>query len=76
VLLAWANVFAKEKKKEDPPDLEMLEFLGTFETADGKMIDPLQFKEHQQASKTTAKPTPNRNTSQKPEQQKKDENDD
>ena len=24
-----------------PPDAELLEFLGTFETADGKWLDPL-----------------------------------
>jgi hypothetical protein len=75
LLLAWGKAFAKEKQKEDPLDLEMLEFLGTFETANGKMIDPLQFKEHPQLSNKTVKPAPNRKFSQKPEQQKKDVND-
>jgi hypothetical protein len=76
ILLALGDGFAKEKQKEDPPDLEMLEFLGTFETAAGKMIDPLQLKENPQASNLAVKPPPNRKTSQKPEQQKKGENDD
>jgi hypothetical protein len=31
---------AAEKGKAPPPDPELLEFLGTFETAGGKGIDP------------------------------------
>jgi len=74
VLPAGGNAFTKEKK--DRPDMEMLEFLGTYETADCKMIDPLQLKESPQAPKKTVKPAPNRTISQKPEKNKKDENDD
>jgi hypothetical protein len=68
------GVYALTKEKKDPPEMEMLEFLGTYETADGKMIDPLQFKESPQAAKATAKPAPDRAISKKPEQKKKDGN--
>jgi hypothetical protein len=71
---AGGNALAKEKK--DRPDMEMLEFLGTYETADGKMIDPMQFKEPPQSPEKMVKPAPDRTTSQKPEQKKKDGNDD
>lgn len=74
VLPAGGSAFAKEKK--DRPDMEMLEFLGTFETADGKMIDPLQLKEPPQAAKKRAKPAPDRTNPQKPQQKKKDRRDD
>jgi hypothetical protein len=30
-------------REEPPPDMEMLEFLGSFETARGKPVDPLAF---------------------------------
>jgi hypothetical protein len=30
-------------REELPPDMEMLEFLGGFETAEGKPVDPLGF---------------------------------
>jgi hypothetical protein len=30
-------------REEPPPDMEMLEFLGSFETAGGKPVDPLAF---------------------------------
>ena len=70
MLPAWGNAFAKEKK--DRPDMEMLEFLGTYETEDGKMIDPLQLKESPQATKTKAKPPSDNTTPKKPELKKKD----
>jgi hypothetical protein len=70
-----AGVIAFAKEKEVPPDMEMLELLGTFETANGKMIDPLQLKESPQATKTKAKLPSDRTTPKKPELKKKDGND-
>jgi hypothetical protein len=32
-------------REEPPPEMEMLEFLGSFETARGKPVDPLAFAE-------------------------------
>lgn len=40
LLIFTPNVFAAE-----PPDLELLEFLGSFETGDGEWIDPLELTE-------------------------------
>jgi len=39
-----------------PPDLEMLEFLGTFETAGGKDFDPLLLEGEPRAVKQPQKP--------------------
>jgi len=71
-----AGVIAFAKEKEAPPDMEMLELLGTFETANGKMIDPLQFKEPVQDTETKAKPPSDKTAPKKPELKKKDGNDD
>lgn len=56
--------------------MEMLEFLGTYETAGGKMIDPLNLPEKPQKGKVTAKPAPERAVSKKPDQKKRDGNND
>ena len=74
MLPAGVIVFAEEKAA--PPDMEMLELLGTFETVNGKMIDPLQLKEPPRDPKTKAKLAPGKSTPNKPEQKKKDGNDD
>ena len=71
---AGGNLLAKEKKER--PDMEMLEFLGTYETAGGKMIDPLQLKESPQPAKKKAKPASDRTIPQKPRQKQKDGKDD
>lgn len=48
-------VDAKGKEKPETPDMEMLEFLGTFETAGGKGIDPLQLEDQQKLRKGSDK---------------------
>lgn len=40
MLAAWLAAMAAA-----PPDPELLEFLGTFETADGEWVDPLALAE-------------------------------
>jgi len=40
---------------DPPPDMDMLEFLGHFETADGRWLDPLTLGEH---TVEPAKPAP------------------
>jgi hypothetical protein len=64
------NAFAKEKK--DRPDMEMLEFLGTYETADCRTIDLLQLKDHPQTAENRGKPVRDRAISRKTEQKMKD----
>ena len=50
VLLSAAPVMAKEQKtKEEQPSLELLEFLGEWQTKDGVWFDPTQ-KEQKQVS--------------------------
>jgi hypothetical protein len=70
-----AGVIAFAKEKSAPPDMEMLELLGTFETANGKMIDPLQLKEPPQAAKTKAKPPPDKTAPKETDLKMKDGND-
>lgn len=48
-LLLFAPVLAADEKEENEmPDIEFLEFLGTWQDSDGKWVDPMQFKsEHE-----------------------------
>ena len=50
-LIAPVAADAGGKEKPETPDMEMLEFLGTFETAGGKEIDPLQLEGKQKTCK-------------------------
>lgn len=43
LMLALQGAQAYAAEEEDPPD-ELLEFLGSFETADGGWIDPSDFE--------------------------------
>ena len=36
---------ASQSAEAQPPSLELLEFLGSFETIDGNWIDPMSFEE-------------------------------
>jgi len=74
-LMLPAGVIAFAEERAAPPDMEMLELLGTFETVNGKMIDPLQLKEPAQATETRAKPPQVKTSPKKPELKKKDGND-
>ncbi len=65
---------AAGREKAPPPDMEMLEFLGTFETARGKAIDPLLLNEAPKASparekerRSTKKPVKSDNGKKKTE---------
>jgi hypothetical protein len=65
-------------RDEPAPDMEILEFLGGFETARGKPVDPLGFadyaqKENKKESPDTAKK--DRKRSRKPEKQEQKERD-
>jgi len=75
LLLAVANAPAKEKAKEEAPNMEMLEFLGTYETADGKIIDPLKFADQRGAYKSPDYQGEKKGTAKKPDRKKRDEND-
>ena len=37
---AWRLEARAESKDEPPPDLELIEFLGSFTTKDGELVDP------------------------------------
>jgi hypothetical protein len=52
--------------------MEMLEFLGTYETADCRTIDLLQLKDHPQTAENRGKPVRDRAISRKTEQKMKD----
>jgi len=68
VLLAWASAgagAATANNKEQLPDLELLEFLGSFETADGEWVDPMEIdnileNENRMAASSTPKQTKNK----------------
>ena len=74
--LAGAGAFAGERLKEDTPDMEMLEYLGTFETAGGRMIDPLKLPTRSHDDKVKSKPAPKGAGSTKTDRNTKDEKDD
>jgi hypothetical protein len=66
-------------RDEPAPDMEMLEYLGSFETAKGKSVDPLGFadypaKEHKKELPDTVKKDQKRNRKPK-KQEEKDHND-
>ncbi len=70
------GALAKEKGKGKPPDMEILEFLGTFETSDGKIIDPLNIPPHPQEGKTTTGTERKKAGGKKTERKKKGESND
>ncbi len=74
VLLLAASVAGKEKS--DSPDMEMLEFLGTFETAGGSAIDPMLLKEAPKPVKVREKERESARKPAKPDNKKKTERDD
>jgi hypothetical protein len=43
--VAGAAQAAPEKSNDPPPSLELLEFLGEWQTSKGELIDPLQLQE-------------------------------
>ncbi len=76
LLPAGAGALAKEKGKGKPPDMEMLEFLGTFETSGGKVIDPLALPAQPRKGKTTAGSERKKGAGKKSERKKNGESDD
>ncbi|MFQ5935048.1 MAG: hypothetical protein ACE5LB_01380 [Acidiferrobacterales bacterium] len=48
MLLTVATIMAAEPANpEEPPDLELLEFLGTWETSTGEWLDPTSFSDEE-----------------------------
>ena len=49
LILSPAGFSSEEKKPaaeaEDPAFMELIEFIGSFETADGRWLDPLELEE-------------------------------
>ncbi len=74
VLLLAAGAAGKEKT--DSPDMEMLEFLGTFETAGGNAIDPMLLKEAPKPGKVREKERQATRKPTKPDKKTKTERDD
>lgn len=44
MMMALAIVIAVPTQAEEAPDMELLEYLGTWETANGKYIDPMELE--------------------------------
>jgi hypothetical protein len=74
LIAGGGSAFAENKTGEKSPGMEFLEFLGAFETADGKMIDPLNLPALSQKEEATAgtksKKASAKNTARKKEGQK------
>jgi len=49
---AWA------KETLPPPDLEMLEYLGTFETSGGEAVDPMELRDSPHSGNSRKQPPP------------------
>jgi hypothetical protein len=65
-------------RDEPAPDMEMLEFLGSFETARGKPVDPLAFAETGAKDNKKEPPAASKKDtrrSRKPEKQEQKEHD-
>ena len=45
ILLINMSAFAVHGVEQDPPSIELLEFLGEWETQDGTWVDPTEFKD-------------------------------
>ncbi len=67
---------AAGKEKSAAPDLEMLEFLGTYETAGGGEIDPMLLNEAPKPGKTREKKRQPTEKPARPENKKNTERDD
>lgn len=74
VLLLAAGAAGKEKA--DSPDMEMLEFLGTYETAGGKEVDPMLLNEAPKPDKARQNERQPLRKPAKPGKKKKTERDD
>lgn len=45
ILLMNMSAFAVQGSEQDPPSIELLEFLGEWETRDGAWVDPTEFED-------------------------------
>ena len=45
VVLMNMSAFIARGAEQDPPSIELLEFLGEWETQDGNWVDPTEFKD-------------------------------
>ena len=55
LMAAGFAVGVAAKDAPEPPSMDMLEFLGSFETAGGRFIDPLQLEDVQKKRKVAVK---------------------
>ncbi len=74
-LVLLLAVGAAGKEKSDSPDMEMLEFLGTFETAGGNEIDPMLLKEAPKPGKIREKDRQAATKPAKPDKKKTERDD-
>jgi hypothetical protein len=75
VLLLAASAAGKEKAV-DAPEMEMLEFLGTYETAGGKEVDPMLQNEAPKPEKARQNERQPARKPAKPDKKKKTERND
>ena len=63
--LTWMAATAVAKEAQPLPDADLLEYLGTFETAGGNMVDPMELKEQQPPKKSPQRAVPDKKAKEK-----------
>ena len=63
--LTWMAAAAVAKEAPPLPDADLLEYLGTFETAGGNMVDPTELKELQPPKKSPQRTVPDKKAKEK-----------
>ncbi len=53
VMMALVLLIAAPTQAEETPDMEMLEYLGSWETANGEYIDPTELTENDLQQEST-----------------------
>lgn len=71
VLVFLFAAIAPAREKAERPDMEMLEFLGTYQTAEGKEIDPMFLQEAKGPATDREKPR-QQEKSKKPKKKEKE----
>lgn len=70
LIIVFAMVAPAWAGDDKPGDMELLEYLGSFETSSGKAVDPLLFKQDSKKSKKKAGAV---NQEKEPRKQQKDQ---
>lgn len=71
VVVTCAAAVAGAREAPPRPDMDLLEYLGTFETAGGKAVDPMELREMPPPNKSLQRPAPDRKSREKKKTEKK-----